>query len=324
MEFLSEIKNYLDIKDIGSHVYLSNDRYECYEIKNENFKKISPCANQCVFIDGGNTELVSSPNFSLSLIRIAAAAYNGKEKLFSKRLEFFCVVRTVVEDKLYYEVKTLGGNKKTIRFDAYDSTISEGIHKARISKIAGVVRRFAELEFASELSGLTVIDGTLQKSFTGEEEYLNKLFGTGRTVVGFTKSNTLISDKGWPVSQVLLRNTSLEKWWYRIASSKHQDHRADIYFAKLNEKADRVFRIEVFNGSKHEFSETANALAANAVDIAFPGYPYGLIEADRLARISNAETEIMKIRTRALIGKNWKQLDDFEKNINTHDVLDSM
>jgi len=324
MEFLNEVNDYLEVSDVGTKAFFLDKRYEVCEIRSQEFHEVNSVPEKCVFIDGGNAELVSAPNFSLNLIRLAAVAYNGKEKLFSKRLEFYCIVSSNIEDKMYYEAKILGENKKIIKFDSNDSTIRDGIHKASISKIANVVRRFAELEFASEFSGIVILDGILQKSFSGEEEYLNKLFATGNKIVGFAKSNTLVTDKSWPVSQVLARNTNLKDWWYKIASSAHQDHEADIYFAKLNEKADRPFRIEVFNGSEYDFSEICNALAANSVDIAFPGYPYGLIEADRLARISHTETAIMKTRARTLMGKSWKQLDEFEKNINAHDVLDSM
>ncbi len=350
MEFIDEIKNYAQDDDFGSRVFFSDPKYACFDLSEDDFKEIlSVKENEiknCIFIDGGNSELISSPSFSASLIRLGAVAYNGKQKLFAKRLQCYCIVKSNIEDgKIFYSAKLIGENSSNssindinmdeIKIDSMDGTIREGINRANISKVAGIARRFAELKFASELcnensDALIVLDGSLQASFTDENKYLEELYDLSIKknciVLGVCKTNTLITDKGFPVSFALdkINKSKFKKWNYKIASSKNKDHRADIYFVKLHEKSSRPFRIDVFNGIDNDIPNIMNSLAANSIDATFLGYPYGLVEVDKLARVSNSEAEILKTRTKAKLGSKWKSFESLENNVNAHNVLDRM
>ena len=68
-------------------------------------------------------------------------------------------------------------------------------------------------------------------------------------------------------------------------------HNAFIYVVKLHESARYVFRFEIYGEQARRMSEedlcgVTSALASNSKDISFPGYPYGLIDADSFARVS--------------------------------------
>lgn len=359
MDFIDEIKDHAQDSDFGSKVFFSDPKYDCFELREDDFKEMSYSKNQsvqksiknCIFIDGGNSEIISSPSFSANLIRLGAVAYNGKQKLFAKRSQIYCLVKSIIEnEKIFYEAKMINESKNNssnnstsiniIKIDSMDFTIREGIHRASISKVAGIVRRFAELKLACELcnkhaNSIIVLDGSLQASFNDENKYLEDLYNSASKnnclVIGLSKTNTLLTDKGWPVSFALDNKTKLPKWYFKVASSKNKDHRADIYFAKLHEKSSRAFRIDIFNGidsiinnTNLDFSHIANSLAANSVDATFLGYPYGLVEVDKLARVSNSESDILKTRTKAKLGSKWKSFEALENNINAHDVLDRM
>jgi hypothetical protein len=57
-------------------------------------------------------------------------------------------------------------------------------------------------------------------------------------------------------------------------------------------------------------------------DLIFPGYPYGLIQADQFARMSNKEKDyfIMFYKTKA--GKGWEDIEKDLSSLNSHDILD--
>ena len=67
-----------------------------------------------------------------------------------------------------------------------------------------------------------------------------------------------------------------------------------IFVSRLNPIADRVFRVELQREEYEQLGtsgveEIFSKLCQNSCDASFPGYPYGLIDADRFARVSYDE-----------------------------------
>ncbi|MFB6199017.1 MAG: hypothetical protein ABEI52_12245, partial [Halobacteriaceae archaeon] len=58
-------------------------------------------------------------------------------------------------------------------------------------------------------------------------------------------------------------------------------------------------------------------------DPVFPGYPYGLIEADRLARVSHDEAAAKRTRLQSAFGKDWERVEKRLHTRDAHDILDS-
>ena len=56
------------------------------------------------------------------------------------------------------------------------------------------------------------------------------------------------------------------------------------------------------------------------MDPVFIGYPYGLVEADRIARISNQEKESLK--TMFLVKLRNKNIEKYLSSVNAHEILD--
>ena len=77
-----------------------------------------------------------------------------------------------------------------------------------------------------------------------------------------------------------------------------------------------MFRMDVLPPANAQ--EVAAALAANATDAAFPGYPYGLIEADKFAQVTRTEGEQLKLR---LLAKGGKELQQHLHALDAHDIL---
>ena len=65
-------------------------------------------------------------------------------------------------------------------------------------------------------------------------------------------------------------------------------------------------------------------MANNCNDSVFIGYPYGLIEADKNARVSNNEKNMLLTLFSAKFGKDWEKIKESLSNLDAHEILDSI
>jgi len=67
-----------------------------------------------------------------------------------------------------------------------------------------------------------------------------------------------------------------------------------------------------------------SALASNSKDISFPGYPYGLIDADGFARVGGEEVEAYRVPLMSEICRRsvWAKISRHVCSGNAHGVLD--
>ncbi|UTB31778.1 MAG: hypothetical protein NKF70_09680 [Methanobacterium sp. ERen5] len=126
-----------------------------------------------------------------------------------------------------------------------------------------------------------------------------------------------------------------DKWcYYPIAKSRkmiNSRHRSTIMAVKLNKNADRAFRFEILkeqadNMGKDKIIEIVSSIADNSKDMTFPGYPYGLIDADYWARVRNDEIESYKTRLYSEISKIgiWNLISPHIKAIDGHEKIDEI
>ena len=174
---------------------------------------------------------------------------------------------------------------------------------------------------------------------TGESKYANKAYEAAlrKKVLfsGLAKTSSLFTDSGMPlfsaVSLMANRNELNKKRWYYhpIVDIKAPDHKAVMLAVKLHPRSKHVFRFEILNSQAeemHDFNKVVGLLARNASDLTFPGYPYGLIEADRLARVRDEEVEPFRIQLlSALSGLgSWRELEAFIHATDAHSVIDEI
>jgi hypothetical protein len=76
--------------------------------------------------------------------------------------------------------------------------------------------------------------------------------------------------------------------------------------------------------SEEDFGIITSALASNSKDISFPGYPYGLIDADSFARVSGDEVDKYQVPLVSEISKlgKWKKVSRHICSGDAHSVLD--
>lgn len=320
-----------------AYPYFPDKSYKTFRIEQKNFHKIGNSQKKAklCFIDGGNTELLQSANNSLQLIRIYYTIYKDNKRISSKKIEFFALVTSEDnEGKVCYKTKLFGNtdiDEKDLVFDPFDPTIKTGIHQTKISKIGGIIRRFSELMIAErvinelEKNDVIVLDGFLQGSVTNEEKYLNKLYKKAeekRVIISaLSKTTTLLTTNGNSISSELRKIAPETSWYYYpIAETNNPNHQAKIFFIKLHENSKYMFRFETYKNQEMDINNILNLLAKNSKDPVFLGYPYGLIEADRFARVSNDEKAYLRTILMAKMKGKWEGLNI----LNTHDILDSI
>ena len=315
--------------DFGHHGYAAA------RIIDENFKEIQLYNNRqtIVFIDGGNAEIAGSANFSFQFFRFYQGMFKGTERLDQKKKEYFGLMATKeVKDTIVFSAKLFNGND-SVDFDPYDSTLKEGVKRAKISKIADVIRRYEELELAIDVADhlnendIIVLDGNLEAAYTGEKTLFERLYrkaGERNIIIaGFSKTTSLLTKKGSALTSVLLRKKPTGKWYYSsIVEVMNDDHKADIFFVKLHEDSPYVFRVDLYDGVPYDAEKVFSALAVHARDPLFLGYPYGLIEADRFARVSNQEKEMLKTHFRVKCGADFEKIMQISAAQNAHEILD--
>lgn len=283
-------------------------------VKEDNFFLISSLVNPenvktISFIDGGQAEILTAANFCLSLIRVGSVTFRNLDKINAEKKEFFLLTTAKYqEDDLYYEARIFGDkliDESDLNICSNDQSIKTGLERAPIIKVTNMARRFAELSLAKQTTAdFVVLDGILEPTFKNEERYLNQL---SQNINGLAKSSSSFTTSG--NSPVVLLN--------KIGPSGCWNYKVDenTSYVKLHPQAKHVFR---FEGSK----EVLSHLIQNCGDALFLGYPYGLLLADKLARVSNQEKSSLMMRF--LLNKENKDVADYMTTSNAHGILDNL
>ncbi len=286
------------------------------------------------FIDGGNSVILETPSVCVQIIRLYFNIYKNTKKINSGKYEFFTLSkskyihgRMLFQTKIFSAGNSLIPNETDLQFDPGDETLTQGKSFAEISQVGGYARRFGELMLALDLckildSGdVVVLDGTLQSKITGEKKYLDALYSGAKekdiVVSALAKTSRLFTDSGDDAVAAVSKLSSQDSWfYYPIAKIKSEDHRAEMYFVKLCKSSPYCFRVETSLGvSKGKISSVFALLSMQSYDGVFMGYPYGLIDADQNARISNEEKNYL----RTVFGNS-----SLEKTLDSHSVLDKI
>ncbi|KYC46325.1 MAG: hypothetical protein APG12_00674 [Candidatus Methanofastidiosum methylothiophilum] len=323
-----------------------------FEVR-DNDKKVT-------YIDGGNIELLSSPSFFLGLVRIYFNIFKKNKAVIPKSLpqtfEFYIFGKSVGKEKdidFYFKLFPFSKEykidieetDKTI--NSRDPSISNGNFRAELGLVCGIARRFLEwkvselvIEKELENGDILVRDGSLQTAITGESNYSKKAYlaaeKKGVTFCGIAKRSRLYTSKGRSLSyaiKLLGNKVCPRKLWYYypIAEINHPDHSAEMYYVKFHPSSRYTFRFEIEKNraktlQKDDIELLLGTIASNSVDIRFPGYPYGLVDADYIARIRGDEKETHKALFLSLCDDEEiiKFIDENISVEDAHDVLDSL
>ena len=288
-EILSQIENIVETQNgLGTDIRIED---RSFTIQKENFTTVSPEEATISFIDGGNQELFSTSTFEIQKIRIATVTYEGIDRKNIEKDTYYLLIK---EDEMILE----GDEIKTIE-------ISEDVEDT--------VRKTLEYKKAVQKtneSDLVVIDGTITPRNIDSSLY--KKLTKKPNIVGVAKATTARNTDGLPASYVFSRYTKQE------GISKPYVYEAlhhDITTSFFSTYKNRVFRVDATQN--HNVSN----LLPHTKDPVMPGYPYGLIDVDEQARVTNWEVDQERVSIQQRVG--FETFQDLEESGNIHDLLDT-
>lgn len=346
--------------DLGNP-FFPGSGYKAYPFSVENFREIKTIESgrKIAFIDGGNQEVVGAPNFSVQINRVFFNVFRDKKRILERqiprRIEFFSVTfSSFRHDEIFYdtsifpvseEFESFLPDEKDLSFSSMDRSVMQGNLRADISIVSSISRRFAEWEFAKHImeneleeKDVIVMDSTLQTAFTNESKYSKTIYELAKKkdiiVTGLTKTCGLFTTTGLSLlgaARKFAKNNNIAYpiwYYYPVAEAFSPVHEAVILLVKLNPMTERIFRFEIYRDqakklSIKEIDEIMSCLSQNSGDITFPGYPYGLIDADANARVRFDEMQRYKYSLLSAMSKKgkWKK---FARHIQAKDAHDKL
>ncbi len=274
------------------------------------------------FVDGGNNLIFLSPGQAIHLVRLYYSIFESGRKIEGKRYTFIVDSRFEPQNNYYARV-----------FDLDEAGIYEGEMKIdegeieereKIKGIGAYLRRIGEwliMERILDKCDLVVRDGSLQTTQKGEYKYADRIFEkVNKKIVGLSKTCSLLTTKGYSliasIHHLSYRNGIKAPWYYNPIAKNITTIKGDMFVVKLHPHSSYVFRCEVY--PEDDADEIFSALTTISKDPIFLGYPYGLIDADINARISEEEAKMYRM----ILYDNANNFSRLESNaMNAHDII---
>jgi len=351
----------IEEEDLGAP-FFGDPRYIVFPLTKEGFRRIQDKENdrKIAFVDGGNQEVLGAPNFSVQINRVYYNIFEGQKRIIGSclpnRVEFFSVTHSVFRDNdIFYDTllfpikEEFGGllpDEQDLSFSSSDRTVTQGVMKADISRVASIARRFAEWAYAYHVvkeeldeGDIIVLDGSLQTAFKNESNYSNKLYEAASQkrvlVTGLSKTSHLFTTTGisllGAVRKLAESNGIQGKWYFKVAEATSTDHNAVIFVTKLSPRAEYVFRYEMHRKQflemgENDVDEIFAQVAKNSQDMCFPGYPYGLIDADRFARVRENEVGNFQVLLLSEVSRRgkWAKFAQHIRASDAHAILNML
>lgn len=314
-----------------------------YDIKEDNYYQITPwmTTKPIAFVDGGSSCFIESPSLCVGFVRVVSVIMKNKKSRKVLHNEFFVLGQSYNKNgTIHYKTKHFESKNTKNLIGTIDASSLDPGHSTReqrmpISRVVDIARRFAELELAIETinhldnGDMIVLDGNLKAVYDGEAEILERLYTAaedrGVLVTAVSKTSNTLTDKGDTLTSKIAKNAKSDEWYYYPAfETKGTSHKAHVYFVKFHKGSNYIFCVDIQKDKMLDMSKVMGVLAFYSTDASFPGYPYGLIKADRLARVAENETDILLTRFYASDPELFEQLRPYMNSINAHSVLDNM
>lgn len=305
-------------------------------ISNNNFSElinnVKNSEKKIVFIDGGNAEIIGCSAFSIQLMRSRAVFYKGKKRTDVFGSDFICLSSF---SKNNFSIKTNPIQKNiptTLDFDTLPGENDDVFQNSqKINNVSGYIRKLSELNLALEISkdksaDVIVIDGSFDTKNVEEQKIFEKIekncLESNIIFLGISKSTGINTNLNKPIGFVLDELATMKKWFYFDESFEKKEY--FIGFVKLHEKSENVFRLDFFKSQKNIVLKEINELLEISSDPVFFGYPYGLIDADEEARITDFEVEEKLADIVVKFGDFWPIVQKALKSNDSHKILDKI
>lgn len=313
-EFIKKIET-LDLKDDGM-VNSKLGNFKIGELKPYETNIFIPHIS---FIDGGQGIMMSTPGNAIAIVKIALVEYNKLE--IEKSTIFSCYIIAKADGESFsFDIETIqdqiGMDYKEITHKFKTPIVHDG-RQISAEESIGKLRRLLEIKTASAVTkseSLVVLDGHLESESVIEEKMLAEL-KSKVLISGLTKKTNMLTTTGNSVQTIFGKNEG-----YFVTKTKE----FILAFVRLHPKSQFVFKYEIAEKPGIDFGKIIGTLSAHSKDPIFPGYPYGLIKADQLARVSNQEKEYQRNLLIGKLGNKWEILRNKIDAPDAHKVLDTI
>lgn len=299
--------------------FFSDAKERDYSITLENFQDKAISADESIaftpflskariaFIDSGFQEITEG----IFLVKIYTGIWQENKKIKTHYSEFFFkasdsgIIVNSNEDPDFTRQVTAPIDKRNKRTDR--ESLAESIESGAISFL---IKRL-------ESGDVIVRDGSLDSPIFREQ--MDESRKKQILIMGLSKSSSIATSSGELATDLILElndMNSKESTWYLKAFS--DDYR-DIVFAKLNPLSRFCFRLDIVKIPGLDMKHAIEIIASNAIDPTFIGYPYGLVDCDMNARVTNEECDFHHLKINMEFGLNLRK-----KREDAHFVLDNM
>lgn len=267
-----------------------------------------------IAIDGGSAPIVHTPHTCVTFARIISLHMTRDMKKQIKKREGFLVATTqgqetqgqdTLRTKVVFHPLT-GGAQELFTLNTEEIKTEE----SPVLAANGIGRRLLEWNLLKEIerdcSALVLWDGSFTAHTVPEAQSLREI---KCSALGLSKTTTCTAD------HKTFFSAQPEGCWKVMVKQEPK-----VVFAHLHGKASHLFRFDVLGDADERIDE----LVSWSKDPVFLGYPYPLVLADQLARVSNEERGALRTRFQATAGKAWKDIAEEETTINAHEILDKM
>lgn len=317
----------------GKPYFSQEQYYEPVELTKDNFTELKTVTSgrKVCCVDGGNNKIFESPSDSVHLIRIYFNLFEGEKRV--ENIEPFTALLTskLTGEDIRAELRTVSGSIPLSRTEFFlkeddleeKKPVNAG-HTIRKYLEWGVLRHAVE-EYLEE-GDIVVRDGVLQTTVESERKFADEAYRAVEqndvALVGIAKTSSLMTTNDYPLIasvQALARETDKDPWYYHpIAKNEHPDHKGEMYIVKYHPSSNYAFRTEFYREVEVDEEEVLAELAFQGKDPVFLGYPYGLVDADKKARVTDEEIDYLKNMC------DNKMKESFRDKINTRNAHDRL
>ncbi len=282
------------------------------------------------FCDGGNYPIFNSSYFIFQLNRIFASSWKGRKRTGYFSVDFLTLTRRTAEgfSSAVYPLKASPGAAfgDVLPSEAETAVDYRELMGLDALKAASQLpRRIAEKKLARMLIGnhVVVLDGLLQPECQAEWSAIKELRSlsqaSGYPIAGLAKTAALLDPALVPTA--LLDRQG--EWYVRLARVTSRG--SDLYAAKFHRAALTPYFVEVVAGDERSVEDLFSALFSDSLDPHLPGYPHGLIDADRNARVGMREAERLRGEMLRVMKPDLvKGILLGERTLGTHDLLNAL
>lgn len=312
------------------------------------FREILPAETpkKMAFVDGGNGMVAESPAFIISLNRLYYTIFRGRKRIGPDRIsrvEFFSLTTRPVSSEGHVRYHTTLFTHKDqhrsfmpdpsdVDSDVRNDALSMDMRIRTRARNLGEWRMAERVAYTLEDGDVLVIDGSLVTHDVTESRYAQAAFDAakkqGVTICGLSKTSQLRTQSGEPLlvrAMEIAESVGHDMWSVRVAKEISANDRGYVMAVKLHPKSPLAYRFEILREQfdDADLDSILGSLAANSQDGSYPGYPYGLIDADRFARVRNSDIHICRGRLASMmrINPDLTRIETAIQHASAHDYL---